>query len=66
MEQTKELHAAVRAGFIVRGTSLNEWCRKNGITRQYADVVLLGKSDGPKAKELRYRITDAAGVVFAE
>jgi hypothetical protein len=65
MATSKELHQKVRAGFIVQGTSLNAWCQKNSITRQYADLVLLKKRDGDKARELRRRIVEAANIAIA-
>jgi hypothetical protein len=57
----KTLLATVRAGYIVKGTSLYRWCQDNGINRQYAAEVLTGRRNGPKAKALRQRlITNAA------
>jgi hypothetical protein len=52
--------ATARAGFILQGTTLRGWCRRNGVDPGYAHRVLAGKLDGPAAKNLRLRITSAA------
>jgi len=56
------LYRAVRAGFVARGTTLSEWCRTYGIARQHAERALLFRSNGPKARELRRRVAEAAGI----
>lgn len=50
----------VRAGFILRGTTFRVWCSANGIDPGYAHKVVAGKTNGPKARELRNRIVAAS------
>lgn len=58
----KELLKRVRAGFVLLGLSLGKWCHDNGVHRQNAHACLLGKWNGPKARDLRARIVREAGV----
>jgi hypothetical protein len=51
-----ELYQAVRAAFVSRGTTLNAWCKSNGINRQTADRSLRGERGGRRSVELRQRI----------
>ncbi len=46
----------VRAALISRGTTLNQWLTKNGVSRQSAYLALRGKTFGPKSIALRVRI----------
>jgi hypothetical protein len=55
-----DLYCAVRAAFVRRGTSLNAWCKSEGVSRQYAAQVLSGESTGPSAKALVARLLSAA------
>jgi hypothetical protein len=50
----------VRAGFVLGGTTLATWCRANGIDPGYAHKALAGKTNGPKARQLRDRILSAS------
>jgi hypothetical protein len=52
----KDRYQAVRAGFVLRGTTLNEWCRLNGVHIQNVRDAFLGRWQGPKAAELRQRV----------
>ncbi len=54
------LHAAVRAGFIFKGTTLSSWCTKNSINRQNASSALLGHWRGKAAKKLVNKIIKAS------
>ena len=45
-----ELHDAVKAGFVLQGTSLAVWSRKNGVNPQSTRNALLGSWTGPSAK----------------
>ncbi len=56
----EKLYARVRANFILNGSSLNRWCKANGVAIQNGRAVLLGHWDGPKAKALRARISRAS------
>lgn len=57
------LYRRVRAEFVARGDSLNEWCTRNGHVMPYARQVLLGERNGPAARELRQRLATAAGLL---
>lgn len=46
----------VKAGFILRGTSLHEWCKVNGVWHQNARRALLGHWTGPTASALVKRL----------
>ena len=56
----KELNAAVRAAFIVQGTTLAEWAEAHGLKKQNAYRCLMGLSNGRKAREWRERLIAAA------
>lgn len=53
------LYLSVRAKLIAKGSSLNGWCRENGISRQWATLSLKGARKGPAALELIARIKAA-------
>jgi len=55
-----QLLRSVRVGFIQQGTSLTKWCQHNGVSRQWATAVLLGKRNGNTAQLLRSRLIDAS------
>lgn len=57
-----DLHKRVRAGFLLQGTSLTEWCRANGTHISNARGALLGTWNGPKGREMRTRIVKAARI----
>jgi hypothetical protein len=59
-ENDRQRHRHVRAGFVALGTSLNAWCRENGVTLQSADKALNGEWTGPGAEALVRRIMRAA------
>ncbi|MGH9856709.1 MAG: hypothetical protein ACRD4B_02580 [Acidobacteriota bacterium] len=63
LKSGEPLYRQVRAGFILRGTTLAGWCRENGVTRQYAEQCLHGLSVGAAAQKLSGRIARAAGVI---
>lgn len=56
----KNLLLRVRTGFVAQGSSLNAWCRANGIHIQNARMTLLGNWNGPKGKELRGRLIETS------
>jgi hypothetical protein len=58
----KQLYANVRAGFVAKHTSLNEWCKERGIHRQNARDALLGIWKGDAGVLLRKRLIEASGV----
>lgn len=57
---SKALLKAVRADFIVKGTSLNAWCVDNGLRRQNVAKALTGDWRGPKATEVVELVVCAA------
>jgi len=48
-----ELYKAVRTALVANGTSLNAWCKANGLNRQTVTYALRGQRNGKKAFELR-------------
>ncbi len=58
----RQLYADVRAGFIAQHTSLNKWCKDNGVQRQNARAALLEFWTGDKANELCRRLIEASGI----
>jgi hypothetical protein len=57
-----ELLKAIRAGFVMRGTTLHAWCKKHDIHRANATNALLGGWRGPKGRAIGERIAKAAGI----
>jgi len=57
-----DLISAVRAGLTMRHTSLERWCRGQGIQSTSARMALAGSWNGPKARRLRRRLLRAAGL----
>lgn len=57
--------ARAKAGFVLKGTTLRQWCRSAGVDTGYATKALTGKQSGPKARELSARILRASGAVDA-
>jgi hypothetical protein len=60
MPPHENLLSAVRTGFILKQTTFKAWCRENGIDPGYAHHVIAGKTNGPKAQQLRKRIVGAS------
>lgn len=58
----KETYLRVRASFIARGTTLNEWCRSNGLHIQNVRDAFFGRWKGEGADALVARTLDAAGL----
>lgn len=56
------LYNEVRAAFILKGSSLGAWCRKNGFRIQNARATLTGTWNGPAGRKLRARICKEAGI----
>lgn len=55
--------SAVKAGFILKGTSMRAWCQAQGVDTGYASKALAGKQSGPKAQALKDRIIQASRAV---
>lgn len=49
---SRDLYLAVRAAFILRGTTLNEWCKANGLNRQTVEKALKGERYGRRAEAI--------------
>ena len=55
-----QLWQEIRIGFISQGTSLNAFCKENGIHRPNAKKAFGGNWNGKKAQELRNRLLEAS------
>lgn len=62
---SRELILEVRIGFMRQGTTLNGWCRDNGVLIGAARQALMGVWDGPKGRAMRRRIVRASGADIA-
>lgn len=51
----------IKAGFILRGTSLAGWCKAHGTDPSNARKALLGIWKGPKGQEVRRRLLKESG-----
>lgn len=61
MQQSKEdLLREVLSGFVLQGTTLNKFCKDNGIRRTWADKVLKFERNGKKAIALRKCLIEAS------
>lgn len=58
----EQLVRRVKAGFILQGTSLRQWCRAHGMHGQNALVALRGGWRGPSATRWIKRICRAAHI----
>lgn len=59
-QEGKPLYRQARAGFILHGTTLTQWCALHKVHRTYAIQCLNGERDGPRARALRQRLLEAA------
>ena len=57
------LYDAVRAGFAAQNSTLNKWCKANGVNHEAARQTLLGARRGDEAEKLRQRIIKDAGII---
>ena len=57
----KDVRARVRAGFMLKGTTVTEWCRANGVDQGWASNILKGLSRTPKALRLRRQMMTDSG-----
>lgn len=63
IKQTEgDLYQAVRAAFMLKGTSLAQWCKENNVLLETARQTLAGLRRNSEAIELRQRLMRAAGV----
>ncbi|HAS6636673.1 hypothetical protein AABD46_05645 [Vibrio parahaemolyticus] len=64
--ENNDLYTKVKAGFLLKGTSLHRWCIDNEVKRQAAALALKGIWNGPKSSELKRKIIEAAGLSLIE
>lgn len=57
-----ELYVKVRQGFVGQNSSLNRFCKENGIARQNAEASLKGMWNGPKGNAIREQLIQASGI----
>jgi hypothetical protein len=62
MSSNDSLCRKVRAAFILQGTTLAAYCRRNSIAPRGAYAALSGTWKGPKADLLRQHLVGASGV----
>ncbi len=60
----ENLYRVIRAGFVLRDSSLRQWCIAHGVSPQNAAAALRGGWRGPAASKLIRRIARAAGVTL--
>ncbi len=53
---SEETYRAVRAAFVVRGTTLNAWCKANGLNRQTVEKALKGLRHSRTGAAIRDKI----------
>lgn len=56
---SKELLTRIRAGFILKGSSFNAWCRSNGVVRRTAEQSISGEIQSENAKQLVQKALEA-------
>lgn len=61
-EPSQYLLRRVQAGFVLQGTSLRAWCLKQQINPTLARSALLGSWNGPRGKQMRARVAQAAQI----
>ncbi len=57
----KASYQKARAGFILKGTTLTEWCKANGTHIQNVRAAFFGDWNGPGAEKIKRRVTEASG-----
>ena len=55
------LHEVIVGAMRSRGTTLNEWCKNNGVPWSTIRNVTFGVSAGPHSQAVLDRLIDAAG-----
>lgn len=53
---SNETYLAVRAAFVARGTTLNAWCKANGLNRQTVEKALKGHRHSRNGATIRSRL----------
>jgi hypothetical protein len=57
-----DLYNQVRGAFVMQGSTITTWCRKNGHSPVNAKSALVGVWNGPKGKALRNELIEASGI----
>ena len=55
-----DLHRLVRAGLLLRGVTLSQWCKEEGESRQYVYQCLTGRRGGQGAMKVLNRLAALA------
>lgn len=55
------LYGVIIFAFRARGTTLNQWCRENGVNLNRVRAAAFGQASGPGGRKLLSRIVEAAG-----
>lgn len=55
------LHEVISGALRSRGTSLNEWCGREGLSITTMRQITFGMSAGPRSQAVLERLIDAAG-----
>lgn len=55
------LHEVIAGAMRSRGTTLNEWCKNNGVAWSTIRNITFGMSAGPRSQAVLDRLIDAAG-----
>lgn len=50
----------IRAGLLLEGVTLAEWCKTHGVSRQFAYQCATGRRKGRTALQLLSRLAEAA------
>lgn len=53
---SEDTYRAVRAAFIARGTTLNAWCKDNGLYRQTVEKALKGLRHSRNGARIREQL----------
>lgn len=53
---SEETYRAVRAALVARGTTLNAWCKGNGLYRQTVEKALKGQRHSRNGADIRERL----------
>lgn len=53
---SQETYLAVRAALVARGTTLNAWCKANGLNRQTVEKALKGLRHSKNGAQIKERI----------
>jgi gp16 family phage-associated protein len=55
---SEDTYLTVRSALVARGTTLNAWCKANGLNRQTVEKSLKGQRHSRNGAEIRYRLVE--------